>query len=153
VNGEVRTVTNVSADTGFYSEKAVNEVEKPDENGKASGPEVYCAIEKTGHHRSVKDLEKKKRRQLKKNASAKEKMAHKLKTEKGKAIYKKRKETVEPVFGIIKAVIGFRQFLLRGIDKVSTEWDLVKAAYNFKKLHRLLYGIIVPKSPVMAWEG
>ncbi|MCL2139144.1 MAG: transposase, partial [Treponema sp.] len=55
-----------------------------------------------------------------------------------KDIYKKRKETVEPVFGIIKHVMGFRQFMVRGIDKVNTEWELVKAAYNFKRLHNLL---------------
>ena len=73
------------------------------------------------------------------NMSEKEKMSRKLKTKKGKNIYKKRKETVEPVFGIIKQVMGFRQFMLRGIDKVNTEWSLVKAAYNFKRLHNLLY--------------
>jgi len=72
------------------------------------------------------------------NMSAKEKMASKLKTNEGKDIYKKRKETVEPVFGIIKHVMGFRQFMVRGIDKVNTEWELVKAAYNFKRLHNLL---------------
>jgi transposase len=149
VDKEIRTVTNASADTGFYSEEAVKSVEQRDEEGKAKGPEVYCAVEKTGHHRSVKSLEKKQLERLPKNATAKEKMGHKLKTKKGKAIYKKRKETVEPVFGIIKEVMGFRQFFLRGLEKASIEWDLVMTAYNFKKLHRLLYGIIVLKCPVM----
>ena len=72
--------------------------------------------------------------------SAKEKMSQKLKTDEGKTIYKKRKETVEPVFGIIKSVMGFRQFMLRGIEKVNTEWSLVRVAYNFKRLHSLLEG-------------
>jgi len=72
--------------------------------------------------------------------SAKEKMKMKLKTEEGKRIYKKRKETVEPVFGIIKSVMGFRQFMLRGLNKVNTEWALVRTAYNFKRLHNLLNG-------------
>ena len=74
------------------------------------------------------------------NMTQKEKMIRKLKTKKGKKIYKKRKETVEPVFGIIKSVMGFRQFTLRGLLKVNTEWALVRTAYNFKRLHNLLCG-------------
>jgi transposase len=64
-------------------------------------------------------------------------MADKLKTAGGKVIYRQRACTVEPVFGIIKAVLGFRQFLLRGMSKVSGEWNLVCLAYNLKRLHRL----------------
>lgn len=64
-------------------------------------------------------------------------MADKLKTEEGRAIYRLRACTVEPVFGIIKAVMGFRQFLLRGLKKASGEWNLVCLAYNLKRLHRL----------------
>lgn len=64
-------------------------------------------------------------------------MAEKLKTAEGKKIYRRRAGTVEPVFGIIKAVLGFRQFLLRGMRKVSGEWSLVCLAYNLKRLHRL----------------
>ncbi|MDR1902402.1 MAG: transposase, partial [Treponema sp.] len=54
-----------------------------------------------------------------------------------KAVYKKRKETVEPVFGIIKGAMGFRQFLLRGLEKAGIEWDLVTLAYDMKKLFSL----------------
>jgi chromatin segregation and condensation protein Rec8/ScpA/Scc1 (kleisin family) len=64
-------------------------------------------------------------------------MAEKLKTPEGQAIYRQRACTVEPVFGIIKAVLGFRQFLLRGMRKVSGEWNLVCLTYNLKRLHRL----------------
>jgi transposase len=64
-------------------------------------------------------------------------MADKLKTPEGKTMYRQRACTVEPVFGIIKAVLGFRQFLLRGLAKVSGEWNLVCLAYNLKRLHRL----------------
>lgn len=64
-------------------------------------------------------------------------MAEKLATEAGRALYRKRAQTVEPVFGIIKHVLGFRQFLLRGLHKVSGEWNLVCLAYNLKRLHRL----------------
>jgi transposase len=68
-------------------------------------------------------------------------MAAKLKTPEGKTIYRQRACTVEPVFGIIKAVLGFRQFLLRGLRKVSGEWSLVCLAYNLKRLHRLGAGL------------
>jgi hypothetical protein len=64
-------------------------------------------------------------------------MKHRLKTIVGKAIYAKRKSTIEPVFGIIKAVMGFRQFLLRGLNKVAGEWDLVCIAYNLKRIYAL----------------
>lgn len=64
-------------------------------------------------------------------------MADKLKTEEGRKKYRRRASTVEPVFGIIKAALGLRQFLLRGLKKVSGEWNLVCVAYNLKRLHRL----------------
>ena len=64
-------------------------------------------------------------------------MAAKLKTEAGRKIYRRRSATVEPVFGIIKHVLGFRHFLLRGLAKVSGEWNLVCLAYNFKRVHAL----------------
>ena len=70
-------------------------------------------------------------------ASVGEVMKHRLKTEAGKAKYKLRQQTVEPVFGIIKSVLGFRRFLLRGLEKVALEWELVSLAYNCKRLHRL----------------
>ncbi len=64
-------------------------------------------------------------------------MKAKLQTEEAKAKYKKRKCTVEPVFGIIKSVLGFTQFLLRGLEKVKAEWLLVTLAYNCKRLCNL----------------
>jgi len=67
-------------------------------------------------------------------------MAAKLRTPEGKSTYRKRASTVEPVFGIIKAVLGFRQLLLRGLAKVSGEWSLVCLAYNLKRLHVLSAG-------------
>jgi hypothetical protein len=136
---EAYEVDSASIDNGFYNEKAIAAVEKVNAEGKREGPEVYCAVGKGRHGRTVEDLKKKKPMgRPPKNMSAKEKMARKLKTKKGKSIYKKRKETVEPVFGIIKHVMGFRQFMLRGIEKVDTEWELVKVAYNFKRLHNLI---------------
>jgi hypothetical protein len=74
------------------------------------------------------------------DASPKVKMAYKLQTVLGKAIYGLRKCTVEPVIGIIKAVLGFRQFSLRGEMAAAGEWCLVCLAFNLKRLHTLLQG-------------
>jgi multidrug efflux pump subunit AcrA (membrane-fusion protein) len=67
-------------------------------------------------------------------------MEHRLQTPAGKALYAKRKSTVEPVFGIIKHVMGFRQFLLRGLQAVQGEWTLVCIAYNLRRLQVLVAG-------------
>jgi len=64
-------------------------------------------------------------------------MAHRLRTPEGKAVYAKRKSTVETVFGIIKEVLGFRQFHLRGLDAAQGEWNLVCMAWNLKRMHAL----------------
>ena len=64
-------------------------------------------------------------------------MDHRLATVEGRAIYAQRKSTVEPVFGIIKSVLGFRQFHLRGLDGASGEWTLVTMAWNLKRLFNL----------------
>ena len=66
-----------------------------------------------------------------------EAMAHRLRTPEGKKLYGLRKQTPEPVFGIIKSVMGFRQFLLRGIDNVQGEWSLVTMAWNVKRMFAL----------------
>jgi hypothetical protein len=130
------------ADTGFFSTKEIEEVEQKtiDEEGQETqeGPTVYCAVAKQSHHRSVKDLEKKPETEKPPtDAPLKDQMLHRMQTPEGKAKYKKRKETVETVFGIIKSVMGFREFHLRGLKKVAAEWAIVKTAYNFKRLHRL----------------
>ena len=63
---------------------------------------------------------------------------HRLRTASGRAADKKRKETVEPFFGIVKAAMGFRKFLLRGLRKVNLEWTLVRLAYNVRRLATVL---------------
>ncbi len=65
------------------------------------------------------------------------KMASELKTQKGRALYGRRKCTVEPVFGIIKPVMGFRQFSWSGLQAVSGEWKLVTMAFNLKRMQVL----------------
>ena len=66
-----------------------------------------------------------------------EAMRHRLATPEGRALYALRKQTPEPVFGIIKSVMGFRQFSLRGLDKVTGEWNLVTLAWNIKRMFAL----------------
>src|ERR1700758_4747842 len=68
------------------------------------------------------------------NPTPVEAMAHRLKTTKGRDLYALRKQIPEPVFGIIKSVMGFRQFMLRGIDRVRGEWSLVTMAWNIKRM-------------------
>jgi len=130
-------VNAVLVDSGFYSEAAVAAVEqKPD--GTATGIRVLAAVEKTSHHKTVADLLPQPEPAAPgPEASAKELMAHRLKTAVGKALYKLRKQTVEPVFGIIKEVMGFRRFMLRGREKVSLEWTLVCVSYNLKRMFTL----------------
>jgi transposase len=126
----------VLVDSGFYSESAIQAVEqKPD--GSGTGVQVYAAVERTPHHRSVADLTPNEPVELKEDATAKERMIHRLKTKIGREIYKLRKQTVEPVFGIIKEAMGFRRFRLRGRAKVSLEWTLVCLSYNLKRMFAL----------------
>lgn len=130
-------VTTVLVDSGFYSDAAVQTIEqKPD--GTPSGMTVYAAVGKSSHHQTVADLLPQPEPPAPgPTASAKEKMAQRLKTKTGRQLYKLRKQTVEPVFGIIKEVLGFRRFSLRGHAKVSLEWVLVCVSYNCKRLFSL----------------
>ena len=89
VSEEVREVDTVSADSGFYSEEAVKAVENEDEEGKRTGPDVHCAVGKGKHGRDVEDLKRKPPEgRPPENMTHKEKMIWKLKTKKGKNIYK-----------------------------------------------------------------
>ncbi|WP_157792631.1 transposase, partial [Thiomicrospira microaerophila] len=71
------------------------------------------------------------------NASIKQTMQHTLKTQEGRKRYALRKQTIEPVFGIIKSVMGFRTFSLRGLEAVKGEWSLVCLAWNIKRMGSL----------------
>ena len=71
------------------------------------------------------------------NAPFRQKHVHRTATQSGRARYKQRLQTVEPVCGIIRAALGFRRFLLRGLAKVALEWLLGCSAYNLKRLHNL----------------
>jgi len=130
-------VTAVLVDSGFYSEEAVQTIEQnPD--GTPTGMIVYAAVGKSSHHKTVANLLPQPEPPAPSpTASAKERMAHRLKTKTGQQLYKLRKQTVEPVFGIVKEVLGFRRFSLRGLAKVSLEWVLVCVSYNLKRLFTL----------------
>jgi hypothetical protein len=96
----------------------------------------YIAVDRQEHHPPLWDRFKEPP-PLPADADPVTKMKHRLQTSAGKKVYAQRKVTSEPVYGIIKAVMGFRSFLLRGLEAVTGEWNLVCMAYNIKKLHRL----------------
>ena len=138
---DIRDISAVLADTGYFSEEAVEKVEAD------NGPTTYIAMEKTSHHMTVSDLEEKADPPSPdETASTAEIMRHRLKTKEGRKTYALRKQTVEPVFGIIKEAIGFRQFHLRGHPQVETEWTLVTLAYNMKRLFNMLGRCSMPKN-------
>ncbi len=113
-------------DSGFFSEHNTNCFE-------AKGIEPYIASGRQTHNLSLEE-----RLALPpsppQNPDAVAAMTYRLKTEAGKEFYAKRKSTVEPVFGIIKEVMGFRRFMLRGFEAVTGEWTLVCIAFNLKRL-------------------
>ncbi|MHB9102420.1 MAG: IS1182 family transposase [Sulfuricella sp.] len=114
------------ADTGYFSEQ--NVIACLD-----AKVEPLISIGRDAHHPDWKERFSEPD-PLPTNATLVEKMKHTLKTRAGKARYALRKQTVEPVFGIIKSVMGFRQFMLRGLEKVGHEWTLVCLAWNLKRM-------------------
>jgi transposase len=101
------------------------------------GIEPYIATGREAHHLSWQERFAHEPEPPSEEATPLLKMAYKLQTAIGKAIYRLRKSTVEPVIGIIKAVLGFRQFSLRGLENASAEWSLVCLAFNLKRFHLL----------------
>jgi transposase len=130
IPAELGTPEAASLDNGYFSEKNIAELE-------ARGIEPYIATGREPHHRNWKTYFAEQPVPPPDDASPMVKMAYKLRTEIGKAIYRLRKCTVEPVIGIIKEVLGFRQFSLRGLAAAAGEWCLVCLAFNLKRLHTL----------------
>ena len=116
----------VSADAGYYSAKAVDDLQ-------ALGVDPFVAPEQTRHGRVVPPAP---RGRIPRHLSPRDRMRRKLRTKRGRQRYALRMETVEPVFGQIKAGRGFRQFLLRGLGKVNGEWSLICTGHNLLKLFR-----------------
>ena len=120
-------------DTGYFSEKNIAGLQ-------ARGIEPYIATGRSPHHQGWRGHFPDNPDPPSQDAAVKEHMAYKLRTDIGNAIYRLRKSTVEPVIGIIKEVLGFRQFSVRGLVAAGGEWTLVCLAYNLKRLHILHYG-------------
>ena len=118
-------------DNGFFSEANIAGMA-------ARGIEPYIATGRGAHHQSWRALVAEQPAPPPDDATPMVKMAYKLQTEVGQAIYRLRKCTVEPVLGIIKEVLGFRQFSLRGLAPAAGEWCLVCLAFNLKRLHILM---------------
>jgi len=126
---ELGSVEQVLADNGYFSAANV-------ERCVAAKIEPLLAAGREGHHPHWEDRFTEPP-PLAESASALERMKHRLKTRKGRQLYGLRKQTVEPVFGIIKSVMRFRQFLLRGLASVRGEWTLVTMAWNIKRMAAL----------------
>jgi len=114
------------ADAGYFSEANVDACE-------AAGIEPLIAVKRDEHHPHYSERFSEPP-ELPANPTPVQRMTHRLKTGAGKAAYALRKSSVEPVFGIIKSVLGFRQFLTRGLDNVQGEWTLVCLAWNLKRM-------------------
>jgi transposase len=118
-------------DNGYWSPANVKALED-------RGIDAYIATGREPHHLSWETFFAQQPAPLPAEASPKMKMAYKLQTDIGRAIYRLRKMTVEPVIGLIKEVLGFRQFSLRGLGAVAGEWCLVCLAFNLRRLHVLM---------------
>ena len=122
-------VSTLLGDTGYFSAANVKACE-------AQGIEPMLSMKRESHHIPVLQ-------RFAPDAPAPEtddpvvKMAHRLGTKEGRTLYGLRKQTVEPVFGIIKRVMGWRQMSMRGLDQARGEWSLVTMAWNIKRLHVL----------------
>lgn len=135
----IQSVAAVLVDSGFYSAAAVTAIERtPQTRAALQHTRIYAPLQRQRHGCRVADLES--REELPAPADGAPVpvvMAHRLATRGGRVLYARRKQTVEPVFGIIKAAMGFRQFLLRGLPKVRLEWTLVTLSYNLKRLFHM----------------
>jgi hypothetical protein len=120
----------VLADSGYCSEENLKYLESAEEPEKKIEGFIATGKQKHGEHRQPC-----KRGPLPKGATRVDRMKRKLQTKAGKAVYAARKGVVEPVFGQIKQARGFRQFVLRGIQKVKGEWALVCLTHNILRLH------------------
>jgi len=131
IPAKLGTPSAAALDNGYFSADNVTACE-------TRGIDPYIATGREPHHRSWKAHFAALPAAPPEDASPMVKMAYKLQTEIGKAIYGLRKCTVEPVIGIIKEILGFRQFSLRGLAAAAGEWCLVCLGFNLKRLHVLL---------------
>lgn len=127
---ELGKISTAVADTGYFSESNVLKTI-------GLGIEPIISVKKEVHNSFLKNLLNQSQEPINKDKNIKETMRQLLDSDRGSVIYKKRKQTIEPVFGIIKETLGFRRFLLRGENNASKEWTLVCIGYNLKRLFNL----------------
>lgn len=130
---ELGRVEHLLADSAYLSEANVDHCV-------ASGIEPWITLGRERHHKSWRQRFKRAPKAPPDSATPMQKMAHRLKTPEGKALYALRKQVPEPVSGIIKSVMGFRQFSLRGYENVKGEWNLVTLSWNIKRMFAMQPG-------------
>jgi len=130
ISPEVGKPKAAAMDNGYFSQTNIQACEN-------LGIDPFIATGREPHHLDWHTFFQEQPEPPAEDASPKVKMAYKLQTEIGQAIYRLRKSTVEPVIGIIKEILGFRQFSLRGLWAAAGEWCLVCLAFNLKRMHIL----------------
>lgn len=127
---ELGKIKNLLADNGYFSEHNVTLCDQ-------AVVIPYISVAREQHNQSLSERFSSPSESPSPTANAVEKMKHRLQTIEGKAIYSRRKCSIETVFGMIKQGLGFRQFLLRGCEAVSGEWNLLCIAHNLKRMHSM----------------
>jgi len=124
--GVSEAIKALLGDAGYYSEANAKDLEQ-------RGIEAYLATERLKHHEKVASAP---RGRIPAGLSAKQRMVRKLRTKAGRLMYAKRKGMIEPIFGQLKQVLGFRQFSMRGLKSMRGEWRLMATVHNLLKLWR-----------------
>ena len=124
--GVEETIKAALGDAGYYSEANATALEQ-------RGIDPCLATERLKHHEKVASAP---RGRIPAGLSAKQRMARKLRTKKGREMYAKRKGMIEPIFGPLKQVLGFRQFSMRGLASMRGKWRLMATVHNLLKLWR-----------------
>jgi transposase len=124
--GVTEAIEAALGDAGYYSEANAKDLAQ-------RGIEAYLATERLKHHEKIASAP---RGRIPADLSAKQRMARKLRTKKGRLMYAKRKGMIEPIFGQLKQVLGFRQFSMRGLSSMRGEWRLMATVHNLLKLWR-----------------
>lgn len=124
----------LAADAGYWHNQLdVTELEQ-------EGPELFIATANRLKEAQANQTESSPQGRSPDDITPKQRMARKLRTKAGQAVYKLRSQTVEPVFGQIKSIMGCRGFLRRGLEAAQSEWSLICACFNLRKLYRAAYG-------------
>ncbi len=134
IPAELGAPARVLADMGFANEKPVQALEE-------AGVEVLIPMSSESswqeRRHDFRPRRPNEREEKSRQLEWVKAMADRMQPDEARRLYRLRKQSVEPVFGIVKQAMGFRRFLLRGLEKVDLEWQLVLCAYNLKRLATL----------------